>query len=63
MAKNKLYPEYKYEPVNRLDILYGTPFNFPQFECDICNKKDCTGTKGKCKGYGAWSYGVILKGS
>jgi hypothetical protein len=49
----------KYHQLNRLDILCGSPNATPN-PCEKCKKTTCRG-KGKCKGHGAWSYGISLK--
>lgn len=46
--------------VDRLDILCGNPTNPSIHPCDKCNSEKCVG-KGKCKGFGAYSYCASLK--
>lgn len=48
-----------YQQLSRLDILFGK-IDYPMFACDKCNKKECRG-KGKCKDFGAWSYGLRIR--
>lgn len=49
----------QYKQLDRLDILCGSPNPSPN-PCEKCKKITCKGT-GKCKGHGAWSYGISLK--
>lgn len=49
----------QYHHLHRLDILCGYRDALPN-PCEKCKKTTCRGV-GKCKGHGAWSYGITLK--
>lgn len=50
-----------YTTIHRIDILYGAN-SHALFPCQICKKIDCRGASKKCKGEGAWRYGISTKG-
>ena len=48
-----------YINLDRLDIIAGCTINPPVNPCDKCKSKECEG-KGKCKGFGAYIYGLTI---